>query len=182
MDFAAHKRARTFKLPSIGRCAATFLRAPCAQPDLEVRQWGRCYGSCCNLCGAGPVAPPCLTAYVSLPAAGLGSGAMQALQQHGGHGGNHRLQLLCGLHGNHTADAGMHKHFELTTVAAVVSSRVPIILCAPTRSCRSARRAKVADTASSEEGAERNCEIADAPASFITDIWKHFGFLVLRNE
>lgn len=26
------------------------------------------------------------------------------------------------------------------------------------------------------------CEIVDVPAGFISDVWKHFGFHLLRNE
>lgn len=37
---------------------------------------------------------------------------MQALQQHGGHGGNHCLQLLGRLHGNDTGDAGKENRGE----------------------------------------------------------------------
>lgn len=41
----------------------------------------------------------------------------------------------------------------------------------------------MADKASGEgELSDRVCEIADASASFKSDRWKHFGFLVSRNE
>lgn len=43
--------------------------------------------------------------------------------------------------------------------------------------------ADTADKASGEgELSDRLCEIADASASFKSDRWKHFGFLVSKNE
>lgn len=58
-----------------------------------------------------------------------------------------------------------------------IGSRVLVILCTQLDDTNSRSRAKLAGAASGEgEPRDGVCEIADAPASFKSDPWKHFWF------
>lgn len=69
---------------------------------------------------------PSFTVYILFSVVGHGGCTMQALQQHGGHGGNHCLQLLGRLHGNYTGDAGKENrgaggvYFKTLTVVGYI--------------------------------------------------------------
>lgn len=62
------------------------------------------------------------------------------------------------------------------------TDRRPIILCPPLAYTGLIVEQKVAAAASGDtEPSDKDCETADALASFTSKVWKHFDFIVSRN-